>query len=863
MDLPYILASTGRAHLAAGEIQKALDFTARGVEAINDEIEGEYPSYAVWWWRYQALQAALVRRPPVMVGDSEEAWGALDQAFEIMLERIATLSDEGLRRNFLNKVPVNRAITLDWARQAFRRGLSLAPLVERETGASNLQEQLKRLVSTGVDLTAQRDLAGLPSYLLDEFVELCGAERAILVFKEERTGYRIEAATRPAEEEKAEVITLFEPFWESLQEAPLPTVNETDPGISADMPAEFQRRSQVVIPLVSQGQLLGAFYGDMRQVFGRFSQDDLDLLTLLGNQVAAALENASWTSTLEDKVEERTRSLNQRLAELAVINRVQEGLVSQLDFQAIVDLVGEEVRQIFHGQNVLISRYDEGTNKIHILYWVNFDGNRVFPEPFDYGEGLSSIVIRTRKPLVLGTAQQQDELGAIVFRDSKVEREESWLGVPILVGEKVTGVIAVQDHPQNRYGESDVRLLSTLAASMGVALENARLFEETNRLLKETEQRATELQVINSVQDALAAELSIQGIFETVGDKIREIFHQADMNIRIYDPQTDLVLYPYMYEFGQRIDYEPTQLSEGGFFAQVLRTHQTLVINENLDQEMERYGSRTLPGTQSGKSVVFVPLASGEKVRGVISLSDMEREHAFSDSDVRLLQTLANSMSVALENARLFDETQRLLKETEQRAAELAVINSVQQGLAKQLDIQAIYDLVGDQIRDLFEAQSVLIINFDLEREQRQAVYIYEKGERYYSKPAPLTGLMRYLIEHPEPLLFVEDVERRLNEIGSVQVPGTDQPKSALFVPLVVAGKVKGMISIQNIDQENAFSESDLRLLTTLAASMSVALENARLFEETKRPSCVQRPWHPNEQAIFAGGSGRSLKVDH
>ena len=76
---------------------------------------------------------------------------------------------------------------------------------------------------------------------------------------------------------------------------------------------------------------------------------------------------------------------------------------------------------------------------------------------------------------------------------------------------------------------------------------------------------------------------------------------------------------------------------------------------------------------------------------------------------MRLLQTLANSMSVALENARLFDETQRLLKETEQRNAELAIINSVQEGLASKLEMQAIYDLVGDKIREMFDAQGVAI----------------------------------------------------------------------------------------------------------------------------------------------------------
>ena len=73
-------------------------------------------------------------------------------------------------------------------------------------------------------------------------------------------------------------------------------------------------------------------------------------------------------------------------------------------------------------------------------------------------------------------------------------------------------------------------------------------------------------------------------------------------------------------------------------------------------------------------------------------------------------------MSVALENARLFDETNRLLKETEQRTAELAVINSVQEGLAKELDMQGIYELVGDRLCELFpDTQTLVIRTFDHE----------------------------------------------------------------------------------------------------------------------------------------------------
>ena len=119
------------------------------------------------------------------------------------------------------------------------------------------------------------------------------------------------------------------------------------------------------------------------------------------------------------------------------------------------------------------------------------------------------------------------------------------------------------------------------------------------------------------------------------------------------------------------------------------------MINDRAEERLVELGMETIPGTSSSKSGVWVPLLAGDEVRGMISLQSNHRENAFSSTDVRLLETLANSMSVALENARLFNETQRLLKETEQRAAELSVINSVQAALAAELNIQGIYDTGG------------------------------------------------------------------------------------------------------------------------------------------------------------------------
>src|SRR5207302_4885262 len=269
--------------------------------------------------------------------------------------------------------------------------------------------------------------------------------------------------------------------------------------------------------------------------------------------------------------------------------------------------------------------------------------------------------------------------------------------------DRLLGSIVIEDHQrENAYGEAEVRLVSTVAASMGVALENARLFDETQRLLKETEQRNAELAIINSVQAALATELNIQGIYDAVGDKIRNIFNMADVGIRIYDPETGMVHYPYTYEKGKRLEIDSNPLGDRGFAAHVLRTRETIVVNRNMAEAVEKYGSSLLPGTQMEKSLIMVPLVAGDQARGIIRLMNMEHEHAFTDSDVRLLQTLANSMSVALENARLFDETQRRTRET-------AALAEVGRDISSTLDLSTVMDRIARHAKRLLNATSSAI----------------------------------------------------------------------------------------------------------------------------------------------------------
>ena len=560
-----------------------------------------------------------------------------------------------------------------------------------------------------------------------------------------------------------------------------------------------------------------------------FTESHIRLLETLANSMSVALENAR----LFDETNRLLKETEQRTAELRIINSVQEGLASKLDIQAIYDLVGDKIRDVFDTQGIAIAYYDRERNYINNYYYL-YKGKRIYDYGFALGKGLTSHIIQTAQPLLINenAIERYKELGAIFAPTETEDAAKSWLGLPLISGGKANGVIRLENYErEHAYTDSDVSLLQTLANSMSVALENARLFDETSRLLKETEQRNAELAVINSVQENLVAQMDMQGIYNLVGEKMREIFNAQVIDIVTYDKRTNLIEDRYSYEKGDRTLVGPRE--PGGFRKHIIQTKQLLLHNENVEKAMEEFGNKVIIG-ESPKSQVYVPMMAAGEVTGIISLQNLDQEHAFSDSDVNLLTTLVNSMSVALESARLFDETTRLLKETEQRTAELGIINSVQQGLASKLDMQSIYDLVGEKMRELFSAQVIDIVSYDKLSNTIEDRYTFEKGDRTLLGARPLKGFRRYVITTGKPLVINKDLEAERPKYDNTVLAG-QASKSLVMVPMIAGNEVTGAVSLQNLDKENAFSESDVNLLITLSSSMSVALESAKRFDETKR----------------------------
>ncbi|MGH2620005.1 MAG: PAS domain S-box protein [Anaerolineales bacterium] len=853
-ELAVSLAWLGYIQLQAGDWESAHRASSEAVaqiEALGD-VSWDYPPQDVWWLHYQVLKAAPAGgsapageggRSSAAGGDpaldfgqltDTYAWMVLQRARQVALSGIANLSDEGLRRNYLNKVEINRQIIGEWVQGAAVRGLNLE-IDQARPG--NLQEQLKRMLAIGARMNERRDLEGLLEFVMDQLVELSGAERVVLSFLDESGKPQVSAARgqlSASGEIPAGAALLFESVVDSMRPDMRQGVSSSHP--EADQPRDMlDSLSVLTLPLISRGQLTGLIYLDNHTIYGPFTQSDVDLLAAFANQAASAIENARLYQGLEQRVAERTAELHQanqtteqRAAELSIINSVQQGLASQLDFQGIIELVGDKIREVFNWPNMGIRTYDPETNLVHYPYELE-RGVRLPPfDPLPAG-AFSGHIIKTRKPLLIN----QDMDGWMEKLHSSLlpgtEQSKSFLGVPIISSDQVTGVIAVEDiEREDAFGETDVRLLTTLAASMGVALENARLFNETNRLLAETKQRAAELEIISSVEQALASKLDMQEVFDLVGDKIAQVFDTQVLVLLTYDSESDIATYRYLLERGRRHFPEPSQLGGKGFAAHIIRTRQSLMLNRELVQRMKEFGSFVLAGDVP-KSYLGVPLIIGKDVKGVISLQNLDREDAFSESDQRLLTTLASSMTVALENVRLFDETRR-------RAAEMAALAEIAREVSATLDLSTVLTQIGTRAMELLHSRTAQVRLLAEDKQTlKSVVALGHNAEAFAATDMQLgEGISGSVAMTGRPEIINDPIG---DAARAKHVPGTPvgDPTAFMVVPLAAGEAIIGTMGVWRLLERGLFTEEDLNLLVALGRQAAIAIGNARLFDQVEQ----------------------------
>ena len=459
-------------------------------------------------------------------------------------------------------------------------------------------------------------------------------------------------------------------------------------------------------PLIAQRELLGYLYLDIDGAFGRFDESDRDLIAMFASQAAVALDNARSAEGLERKVAERTAEIEQRAAELAVINSIQQGMAAELDFQAIVDLVGDKLREVFQTGDIGIRWYDAKAEPESTSCTSTSTACGSAARPYRRAGDRAKVfapALETRSRSSRTAAPSRTARG--VPDRPGTDQSLSVVMVPIIGGDRVLG--------HHRHGEPRARERLRRVRRAPAARPSPRAWASRSRTRASSTRRSACSRRASSARpssrsstacrQALAVEARHPGASSTlVGDKIREIFtagRRGHPHLRPASGTWSTI--PTYVERGEaHRDRAAAARRQGLHRRTSSRTREPLVVNEDMAQRAAERTAAVIAARHADleKSCLCVPLLSRRRgARAHQRSQTCEREHAFSESDVRLLQTLANSMSVALENARLFDETQRLFKESEQRAAELAIINSVQQALAAELDMQGIYDAGGRQ----------------------------------------------------------------------------------------------------------------------------------------------------------------------
>ena len=350
------------------------------------------------------------------------------------------------------------------------------------------------------------------------------------------------------------------------------------------------------------------------------------------------------------------REIQQHLAELTTINAISQVAAAQLELNAMIEAIGEKLRQILNVQSVYISLYDSEARMISTPYWRMRDQVIQMPS-LSFGKGLSSRIIRTRQPLVINQdyAQRSAELGVVrIAVTPEIGIPKAWLGVPMQVGDQVIGIISAQNFEQeNVFTENDVRLWTTIAANVGIAIRNAQLYGETIHY-------AEQMAALNRISLVITEGLDMEQLLPRIHEQCKQITPIDAFYVALYDESTHQRQVVYFYDRGQYVTTPPTDIRIApGLTGYIIETRQTLYLPDSLDPNNPPPVPLIRTGGQPSRTFVGVPLILRDQVIGVISMQSYQ-PNAYTSQQIHMLEMIAVQAAIAIQNSQLYEEVQRL-----------------------------------------------------------------------------------------------------------------------------------------------------------------------------------------------------------
>lgn len=228
--------------------------------------------------------------------------------------------------------------------------------------------------------------------------------------------------------------------------------------------------SAMFVPIRSGDRVIGVL-SIQRYVPGAYSQESLLILKALANHCAGALERI-WAQEKLSRMAERR----------AILYNATKIISASLDMEVLYEAIYNAVKQVMPCDDFVFAEYDENTNEIVALYVIESPNVRVHPPRYYADHGLAGTVIRTGKAQILNSLDEMDGSGIQFEVAGSDDHTKSILAVPMLLRGKVKGIVSAQSYQENSYSSDDIELLEMLAAHAAIAIENARLFAEVQKM---------------------------------------------------------------------------------------------------------------------------------------------------------------------------------------------------------------------------------------------------------------------------------------------------------------------------------------------------------------------------------------------
>ncbi|HEV8306042.1 MAG TPA: GAF domain-containing protein [Methylomirabilota bacterium] len=563
----------------------------------------------------------------------------------------------------------------------------------------------------------------------------------------------------------------------------------------------------------------------------------------------------SMLDITERKQAEEERERRRREAE--VMAELVRKINASLDLDVVLQRVTDSARELCASDLAEIGLWDVHAGAVVLRYWAGVCSPGYKAGRVEGGKGAGGRVITTRRPFRTDDYARDDQITKDYLASSAAEGVVAQLVVPILMEDRLEGLLYVSNRSRNPFTLDDEAILMRLADHAAIAIQNTRLFAEAERQRREAEALA-------EVGQLISQSLDLEEVARRIADSVRRLLRALASTLYRLEPVSgDLVAVALS-------DAEELQSPAGrslclprgtGLSGLALQEGRAVTTPNILADPRIGLPPEVRAGFEENPlpAGLSVPLLVKGRAIGTLAVAD-RAGRVFGEDDIRLAQAFADQAAVALENARLFEAQSRLLGETRRQHEEALALELVARHITSSLERDEVLQRIVDRARALCGCDFTFLAPYDPDTDS--AAVVTASGARsralFSLTISRGRGMGGIVLETGEP--FVSDDYLRDTRVSQdyAEVAAAEGTVSAAVVPLMLRGAITGLLCAVN-RTPRPFTPRDLGILSKLADQAAIALENSRLYAERTRAE-VELRVRAQQQAAIAEFGRRALE---